>query len=728
MGARPTIFVQIASYRDTECQWTVKDLFAKARYPERVYVGVCAQCYPDADQDCFVEPSPRPLQTKVVSVLPTESLGVCWARAKVQELFEDQDYILMIDSHMRFIPGWDEALIEEIARCPSPKSFLSTYPPGYKPPNQLEPTPRPVVMRSKAFNERGDIRFEGETLVATPEKPLRGAFLAGGFIFAPGKFVREVPYDPYFYFDHEEITLAARAFTHGWDVYHPPKTFLYHYYNQPAKGDQRPAHWQDNRDWGKLQKLSRARYNYLLAGVPSESAEALAEISRYGLGTVRALSEYEAFSGLDFKAKNASERARKSGFIEGLEKYRQRAAAASTPSVTPGMAAGLAPLSSLGVGDLLPPFQLYDDTGTRREVQLFAGKPSFYIILPSAFDDFVNEFMALYRPKVGVFQDLGVRIYFLAPVKASEALDFRKRYDIPQGVMADEGAALARAFGAAERIHDTPFSCAVDVNQRIVSVWKNRNAQNHLGDILREAKRLKELKEKPPLQLPAPAPILVVPDVLSADDRKSIIEFWEKGKQYAGTIGSEGKEKVVASGKRRIDVDVNDRAFLAWLDSIMVKRLYPELRKVFALDVTYRERYKIGCYTAEDAGYYNQHRDTGVAALSYRRVSVSFLLNDAFEGGNLIMPEYGPQAAFRAPAGGALCFPSAVLHGVTPVTSGKRFVMVSFLHGDLEENWRRAYHEQVGRKYDKEGLRVSCARTYPGLSYSEDYYTRSQTS
>ena len=50
-----TIFVQIASYRDPECQWTVKDLFAKAKHPDAVNVGLCWQYDPDKDKDCFTE-------------------------------------------------------------------------------------------------------------------------------------------------------------------------------------------------------------------------------------------------------------------------------------------------------------------------------------------------------------------------------------------------------------------------------------------------------------------------------------------------------------------------------------------------------------------------------------------------------------------------------------------------------------------------------------------------
>ena len=107
----PTIFVQIASYRDPECQWTVKNLFEKAKFPERIFAGICWQFDEEHDGDCFVEPSPRPEQTRVVNVSAYDSQGVCWARHVAQTLYEGEDYVLMIDSHMRFIDDWDEALI-----------------------------------------------------------------------------------------------------------------------------------------------------------------------------------------------------------------------------------------------------------------------------------------------------------------------------------------------------------------------------------------------------------------------------------------------------------------------------------------------------------------------------------------------------------------------------------------------------------------------------------------
>ena len=44
-----------------ECQWTVKDLFEKAKYPDSIFIGICWQCDVEEDRDLFVE-KVRPTQ------------------------------------------------------------------------------------------------------------------------------------------------------------------------------------------------------------------------------------------------------------------------------------------------------------------------------------------------------------------------------------------------------------------------------------------------------------------------------------------------------------------------------------------------------------------------------------------------------------------------------------------------------------------------------------------
>ncbi len=60
--ARRRVFVTIPCYRDSECQHTLRSLFAAAARPEDVFVGVCWQMDWVADGACFQAPPPRPGQ------------------------------------------------------------------------------------------------------------------------------------------------------------------------------------------------------------------------------------------------------------------------------------------------------------------------------------------------------------------------------------------------------------------------------------------------------------------------------------------------------------------------------------------------------------------------------------------------------------------------------------------------------------------------------------------
>ena len=99
-----------------------------------------------------------------------------------------------------------------------------------------------------------------------PPQPTLVPFLAAGFNFASGKRVREVPYDAHslFLFDGEETSLAVRAWTHGYDFYHPDRDVVSHLYI-PNKSPLRPVFWTE--DWAsrsRIQFWTMLRVNYLL--------------------------------------------------------------------------------------------------------------------------------------------------------------------------------------------------------------------------------------------------------------------------------------------------------------------------------------------------------------------------------------------------------------------------------------------------------------------------------
>jgi len=311
----PRIFVQIASYRDRECQWTLRDLFVKAARPERIFAGVVWQYVPGEDADCFTVET-RPEQVRQLMVHARDSQGVCWARHLAQRLWCDEEFVLQIDSHSRFEPGWDELLLEQWAACGSERALLSAYPPAYLPPDKVEPAV--TYMVSAGFNDNGIAMMRAYSMLPAdaPPDPRPGAFISAGFLFGPAAMIGDAPYDPYLYFHGEEISLAVRLWTSGWDFFSPCKPILYHLYNtaQTRELKVRGLHWEDHPDWATRDRRSLARVRHLLAGEPCDDPLALREIERYGFGRQRTLAEYEAFSGLSFAHRQVAEKALKGSF------------------------------------------------------------------------------------------------------------------------------------------------------------------------------------------------------------------------------------------------------------------------------------------------------------------------------------------------------------------------------------------------------------------------------
>lgn len=300
------IFVQIASYRDPDCQTTINDLFAMARRPERIFVGVCLQVVPDTDRECLLETSSRPDQVRIKEYHVRDARGVCWARHQTQKLWAGEEYTLQIDSHMRFEEGWDEALLQMLRDCPG-RSVLTTYPPGFTPPRTLVRNHFPKPTANKFDDNRilifGSFAY---TDVDLPAKPMQHAFLAAGFVFAPSSIISEVPYDPLLYFNGEEASMAARLWTHGYDLYAPNRAVIYHNYERQSA----PRHWSDDKDWGKISDRSFERFRHLFGTETAKDADAIRDLDQYSFGKARSLADYERFTGISFKNLAISDRAR----------------------------------------------------------------------------------------------------------------------------------------------------------------------------------------------------------------------------------------------------------------------------------------------------------------------------------------------------------------------------------------------------------------------------------
>lgn len=284
------IFVNIACYRDSECGPTIDDLFRKARHPDQINVAVVLQTTPS---DLIEIAHPR---VQIRHVNAAESRGACWARALGYELWRGEQHVLQIDSHMRFAPDWDVRLLEQLAACPSPKSLLTSYPPGYEPPDNLLHH-KASYLAAKRFDERGILMQQG-LLEPTPVMPKPTAFLAAGFLFGASDWIHEVPYDPNLYFNGEETTLAVRLWTSGWDFFGPTEAIVWHQYSKIA----RSLHWEDNRTWDGLEAVSLARFRRILRIDPL-ATDPPVDLTGFDLGSVRSLKQYQAMAGIDFRAR-----------------------------------------------------------------------------------------------------------------------------------------------------------------------------------------------------------------------------------------------------------------------------------------------------------------------------------------------------------------------------------------------------------------------------------------
>ncbi len=292
------IFIQIASYRDPELIPTINSCLENAKYPENLVFGICNQYNPKDDFNIGEFENDK--RFKILNIPYSESKGVCWARNQVQQLYDEEDYTLQIDSHMRFEKDWDETLIGMIKQLQDigiPKPLLTGYVSSYDPNNDPEGRVRvPWRMAFDKFIPEGAVFFLPETIPNWEDidLPVPARFYSAHFCFTLGSFAKEVQHNPDFYFHGEEISIAVRAFTHGYDLFHPHRVVLWHEYTRNGRVKQ----WDDDKEWWKLNEKSHL-LNRRLFGMDGELQEG--HDGKYGLGNLRTLRDYEKYAGLLFE-------------------------------------------------------------------------------------------------------------------------------------------------------------------------------------------------------------------------------------------------------------------------------------------------------------------------------------------------------------------------------------------------------------------------------------------
>jgi predicted 2-oxoglutarate/Fe(II)-dependent dioxygenase YbiX/peroxiredoxin len=254
---------------------------------------------------------------------------------------------------------------------------------------------------------------------------------------------------------------------------------------------------------------------------------------------------------------------------------------------------------------------------------------------------------------------------------------------------ADADGSVSRAYGVAPRNGATGlpalrrFWYVLDPRLRVVAVFPLDAEGNKAA--------LRFI-----LALPTPAaygqhahaPVVIIPDVFETEFCQRLIGQHRASGGVDSPVLTEGKALTDHGFKRRRDCRITDPALMEQTITRIFRRVAPEIRHAFQFNATRLERLIIACYDAAEQGRFGPHRDNTVAATAHRRFAVSINLNDDFEGGSIVFPEYGPRM-FRPPAGGALVFSCSMMHAVTPMSRGRRYACLPFVYDDEAAKLRR---------------------------------------
>jgi hypothetical protein len=299
------IFIQIASYRDPQLISTIKDCIENAAFPENLIFGIAWQHDNKDVWDNLNEFKGDP-RFRILDIPYQESKGACWARNLIQKLYQNEKYTFQLDSHHRFIKNWDIECIDMITHLQNKghnKPLLTSYISSFDPENDPEKRVKsPWMMVFDRFIPEGAVFFLPTDIPKWQEltEPVPARFYSAHFAFTVGQFCTEVQHDPEYYFHGEEISIAARAYTWGYDLFHPHKVIAWHEYTRKGRVRQ----WDDDKEWGHKNIACHSR-NRKLFEMDGEVRDI--DFSSYGFGPVRTLKDYESYAGINFKKRSVQQ-------------------------------------------------------------------------------------------------------------------------------------------------------------------------------------------------------------------------------------------------------------------------------------------------------------------------------------------------------------------------------------------------------------------------------------
>jgi len=354
----------------------------------------------------------------------------------------------------------------------------------------------------------------------------------------------------------------------------------------------------------------------------------------------------------------------------------------------------------LEIGDPAPWFSIpstnnplfhFSTVGGRRVVLFFFASAAFeqiQVILKS-FQELSEEFQSLQVARFGVSVDPADKEQNRPTTIAPSFIFF---WDLDKTVSQQYGVSRDVEQNGVAGVHYAPQTFVLNENLQIINILPMGEPHQHAQQVLDFIKTLPPIEEA--RAATRHAPVLVIPNVLDKASCRSLIDMYKANGGGPSGFMRQVDGKTVGlhdeNFKKRRDFFIEDPKVKQQLNTIIWRRVRPEVEKAFQFTITRFERYLVGCYDAQSGGYFRPHRDNTSKATRHRRFAMTLNLNvGEYTGGFLRFPEYAPHG-YKGDSGTAIIFSCSVLHEATPVISGQRFALLSFFYGNEDAVVRQA--------------------------------------
>jgi len=244
--AANSIFVIMPCLADERaCADTLFDLFDQARCPWRVTVGIVHHGAPsavfhDMHEDVVGLYGAQCAARQTVDFSDrvkqawhpiSEAAGPSAARSEAwRDMFARERYIMTVDSHTRFEPGWDDLLLAQYGRCRAAQPVLTTFPPEFDADmgvvlHQGATFPRAIASADGSFGTLAPAVFQ-----ATPAAPTPVWFFCSKLSFAASAAWVQCPPSaaPNIAPAESDLLHGARLWCAGWDMFAPTCLIVRH--------------------------------------------------------------------------------------------------------------------------------------------------------------------------------------------------------------------------------------------------------------------------------------------------------------------------------------------------------------------------------------------------------------------------------------------------------------------------------------------------------------------